>query len=38
MNFFSILACIGLLAIAATCGVLLGILEQKIMEDDRDGE
>ena len=38
MNFFCVLACVGLIAIAGACGVLLGILEQKIMEDDRDGE
>lgn len=35
MNFFTILAAVGLIALAGCCGVLLGILEKHIMEDDR---
>ena len=37
MNFFSILAAVGLLALAGGCGVLLGVIEKHLMEGD-DGE
>lgn len=33
MNFFSILAAVGLLALAGLCGVFLGWLEKKAMEE-----
>jgi hypothetical protein len=35
MSFFSILAAVGLLALAGAGGVALGIIEKHIMEDDR---
>jgi hypothetical protein len=35
MNIFSILAAVGMLALAGCCGVALGIIEKHIMEDDR---
>jgi len=34
VNFFSILAAVGLIAIAGAVGVLLGLLEEKLTEDD----
>ena len=39
MNFFSILAAVGLIALAGCCGVMLGILEKHIRRNDetRDG-
>lgn len=34
VNFFAILAAVGLLALAGGCGVALGWLEKKAMEED----
>jgi hypothetical protein len=36
MNFFSIVACIGMLSLACLCGVVLGWLEKKVMEEKND--
>ena len=33
MNFFSVLAAIGLLALAGLCGALLGMLEKHFHDD-----
>lgn len=35
MNIFTILAAVGMIAIAGACGVLLGIIEKHLMEDDK---
>ena len=35
MNIFSILAAVGMIALAGCCGLLLGIIEKHIMEEDR---
>ena len=34
MNFFSILAAVGMIAIAGGCGVLLGWIEKKAWENE----
>ena len=34
MNFFSILSCIGMLAVAGACGVFLGWMGKHFMEDN----
>lgn len=36
MNFFSIFAAIGLLALAGLCGYILALLEEKVMEEKND--
>ena len=36
MNFFSILAAVGLIAIAGMCGVLLAKLEEMAMKEDKN--
>ena len=38
MNFFSILACVGLLALAGLAGIALAKMEEKAMEEERDGD
>ena len=38
MNFFSIFAAVGMLALAGGCGVILAKLEEKAMEELRDGD
>ena len=35
MNIFSILAAVGLLALAGCCGVLLGIIEREYMNENK---
>lgn len=34
MNFFSLLVCLGLIAIAVACGAFLAWLEEKAEEED----
>ena len=38
MNFFSIFAAVGMLALAGGAGVILAKLEEKAMEELRDGD